>query len=110
MKVIASRSTIFILACSALIFASCAHTDAPIIGNKPEVPRTVSFKGTAADIIEGSLNLTGRLTKPEGKGPFPAVVLLHGCGGMQPRRDDRWSDRLSRWGYVTLQVCSAKKT
>lgn len=106
MKVIASRSTIFILAYSALIFASCAHTDTPIIGNKPEVPRAVSFKGTAADIIEGSLNLTGRLTKPERNGPFPAIVLLHGCGGIQSRRDHRWADRLSGWGYVTLQVDS----
>jgi poly(3-hydroxybutyrate) depolymerase len=26
--------------------------------------------------------LTARLFKPEGSGPFAAVVMLHGCGGM----------------------------
>lgn len=28
------------------------------------------------------LTLSGRLYKPAGKGPFPAVVFLHGCGGL----------------------------
>jgi dienelactone hydrolase len=52
--------------------------------------------------------LTGRLKKPSGNGPFPAVVLLHGCGGVQPKRDHRWAERLVSWGYVTLQVDSLK--
>jgi dienelactone hydrolase len=26
--------------------------------------------------------LTGELTKPQGGGPFAAVVLLHGCSGL----------------------------
>jgi dienelactone hydrolase len=25
--------------------------------------------------------LPGYLAKPDGSGPFPAVVILHGCGG-----------------------------
>jgi dienelactone hydrolase len=34
------------------------------------------------------------------------VVLLHGCAGVQPKRDHQWAQRLNEWGYVTLQVDS----
>ena len=30
-----------------------------------------------------TLTLTGILEKPEGNGPFPAVVLLHSCAGIK---------------------------
>lgn len=49
--------------------------------------------------------LSGRLKKPDGDGPFPAVVLLHGCGGIW-RWNDVWADRLTDWGYVVLDVDS----
>jgi len=43
------------------------------------------------------------LSKPEGKGPFPAVVMFPTGGGWQdtPRH---WRNRLNNWGYVTLEV------
>ncbi len=47
-----------------------------------------------------------KLTKPQGKGPFPALVLLHGCGGMVSSYPHDWDRRLSEWGFVTLQVDS----
>jgi dienelactone hydrolase len=50
--------------------------------------------------------LTGKLKKPKGHGPFPAVVLLHGSGGINASRDADWAKRLTDWGYVTLQVDS----
>jgi dienelactone hydrolase len=50
--------------------------------------------------------LTGKLTKPMGDGPFPALVLLHGSGGVKARRDADWVKRLTNWGYVTLQADS----
>ena len=51
--------------------------------------------------------LSGRLTKPKGNGPFPAVVLLHGCNGLSPWYAT-WASRLKKWGYVTLRVDSFK--
>ena len=47
--------------------------------------------------------VTATLTKPEGKGPFPAVVMFPTGGGWQdtPRH---WRERLNTWGYVTLEV------
>lgn len=60
---------------------------------------TVTFKG------EDQETVTGRLTKPEGNGPFPAIVLLHGFDGMS-KHYDAWAQRLSSWGYVALQIDS----
>jgi len=61
---------------------------------------TVKFEGSE------SLTLQGKLMKPKGDGPFPAVVLLHGCSGVNYDRDNLWVSRLNRWGYITLQVDS----
>ena len=40
-----------------------------------------------------------------GGGPFPAVVVLHGCIGISGHFTGI-ADRLSSWGYVTLAVDS----
>jgi dienelactone hydrolase len=45
--------------------------------------------------------LRGLLVRPEGEGPFPAVVLLHGCDGIQPFQE-QWAADLADWGYVAL--------
>lgn len=51
------------------------------------------------------LELKAYLSKPEGDGPFPAVILLHGCSGVAPR-SRMWAERLNGWGYATLIVDS----
>ena len=50
--------------------------------------------------------LQGLLRRPEGAGPFPAVVLLHSCNGNWQRLDERWGRLIASWGYVTLTVDS----
>src|SRR5262245_24930116 len=50
--------------------------------------------------------LDGYLLKPEGAGPFPAAVLMHGCAGIIPSIDGVWAERLRDWGYATLLVDS----
>ena len=54
---------------------------------------------------EPSIPLNGYLAKPVGEGPFPAVILLHGCAGVT-ESSEVWSDRLVAWGYVVLTVDS----
>jgi dienelactone hydrolase len=49
--------------------------------------------------------IIGYLARPPGNGPFPAVVVLHGCGGFHQDML-AWADRLRRWGYVALAVDS----
>jgi len=43
----------------------------------------------------------GVLVLPKGKPPFPAVILLHGCGGVTLNMDV-WAARLKAWGYAAL--------
>ncbi len=54
--------------------------------------------------------IDGFLTRPDGPGPFPAIVHLHGCGGLpddvKRGANSLSSDRLAAWGYVTLVVDS----
>lgn len=43
--------------------------------------------------------------KPEGKGPFPAVVMLHDCSGLGPASSGapgRWAQELVKRGYVVV--------
>ena len=50
--------------------------------------------------------IKGYLSRPAGAGPFPAVVYLHGCGGLSEQRRASASEQFTRWGYVTLAVDS----
>jgi dienelactone hydrolase len=49
--------------------------------------------------------IDGRLFKPDGPGPFPALVLFHGCQGIV-RQTETWAHWLRERGYVALVVDS----
>jgi dienelactone hydrolase len=52
-----------------------------------------------------SATIRGFMSKPEGPGPFPAVIIAHGCFGVEQNQFD-WAKRLNTWGYVTVIVDS----
>ncbi|MBU1451873.1 MAG: dienelactone hydrolase family protein [Proteobacteria bacterium] len=52
-----------------------------------------------------SVRLRGELYRPVGPGPFPAVVLLHGCSGIKENYR-QWARLLSEWGYVAYVLDS----
>jgi dienelactone hydrolase len=49
--------------------------------------------------------IVGTLVRPAGRGPFPAVVQLHGCAGLEAQ-SYRWARWLADHGYVALVVDS----
>jgi dienelactone hydrolase len=60
------------------------------------------------DIPRASGTLHAQLYKPDGNGPFPTVIALHGCDGLgnqaqpvQPRYRD-WAEQLLRAGKAVL--------
>jgi dienelactone hydrolase len=62
----------------------------------------------AVEIPAGSLKLHAQLYKPDGSGPFPVVIAVHGCGGLSaaneavaPRYRD-WAEQLLKAGYAVL--------
>ena len=63
---------------------------------KPDEPRFVM-----ADPVV----ISGDLSFPSGSGPFPAVVLAHGCEG-PGSADARWAPVLREWGYATFVIDS----
>lgn len=65
----------------------------------------VQFQSTGKAVCGKEVMLSATLIRPQGTGPFPAVVLLHTSYGLG-LYEDIWARRLSDWGYVTLQVDS----
>lgn len=53
--------------------------------------------------------LLGFLTRPAGSGRFPAVVILHSCGGFSGHDTDA-AATLKSWGYVALAIDSLSGT
>jgi len=53
----------------------------------------------------GETVISGDLRFPSGAGPFPAVVLMHGCGGVG-NAEGGWVDPLRRAGHATFVVDS----
>ena len=46
-----------------------------------------------------------KLLKPDGAGPFPAVVIMHDCSGLGPRSSgapERWAKELLKRGYAVI--------
>ena len=46
------------------------------------------------------------VSRPQGAGPFPAVVMMHDCSGLGPRSSGapaRWSETLVARGYVVIR-------
>src|SRR5215468_6337403 len=75
---------LFLTGCSVTSFSSSIATTTPN-GGTEQMPVT--------------------LLKPDGPGPFPAVVIMHDCSGLGPRSSgapDRWGKELLSQGYVIL--------
>jgi len=84
-----------IIALTLLTVASAAGAAPPAAPNQVDIPL-------------GSGILHAQLYKPDGAGPFPVVIGLHGCGGLggrsepvQPRYRD-WAEQLLKEGNAVL--------
>jgi dienelactone hydrolase len=70
----------------------------------------VEFESASRRLVSGGLSggdrIQGYLAKPDGAGPFPAVIVLHGCAGMHDTTKQKLVDELVAWGYVILLVDS----
>jgi dienelactone hydrolase len=65
-----------------------------------------SYERVRIPIDEGQLD--GVFYRPVGPGPFPAIVALHGCGGLWREngtlsiRHSDWGERLAESGFIVL--------
>src|SRR5678815_3875118 len=90
-----SRIVLLSLACS-LALASASS------GQQPEIQVERDIVYGKGDRVELQLNMA----LPKGKGPFPAVVCIHGGGWHQGQRQDMdfMTELLARRGYIAATV------
>ncbi len=99
-------------------FLSIAMAASPAHALEPE-------QVTIASALVTKGPFTAQLLRPPGPGPFPAIVALHGCGGLfnrkgeLARRETDWAERFLAAGYAVLfpdsftarglkQICTVK--
>jgi dienelactone hydrolase len=72
----------------------------------PDAPAQLPFE--RVEIAIPGVSIKAALYRPDGPGPFPAVIALHGCGGLwnkagQPSvRHADWGERLAKQGFMVV--------
>jgi dienelactone hydrolase len=77
---------------SASIAAGALAVAAPARADNVTIPASGSIPA-----------IPGNLVRPSGPGPFPAVLVLHGCEGMGPL-ETKTVTELAKQGYVALAI------
>ncbi|WFU82313.1 dienelactone hydrolase family protein [Bradyrhizobium sp. CIAT3101] len=77
--------------------------NAPVIMGQIQQQRARERGETPANTPDA---IEGYLSRPEGPGPFPAVVYLHGCAGLLEKTRTRMAELFTGWSYVSLSVDS----
>ncbi len=83
-------------------------------GRAGAAPERVQIPSLATDATGARQTVDGYLSAAPGEGPHPALVFLHGCGGLlnskgvPERRQTDWAARFNAAGYTVLMVDSFK--
>lgn len=105
------RDLVLLLAAAAAV-AGCALQGKPTLADTGRVEFA-----TAGSLVPGEagrlvmrppLTLSGELQTPRGSGPFPGVVLMHGCAGVGAA-ERGWESTLRTAGYATFLVDSFER-
>lgn len=102
------RSYLWLLAAGMASLSGCVHV-APVAPTE----QIVSFASAGQAAMAGSpVRLNALLLRPAGRGPFPAIILLHGCDGLRGANGDEnkhyysWARHLQAEGFAALLVDS----
>jgi dienelactone hydrolase len=95
--------------------AASRHREATMITRLPllllaawlsaAAPALAAETSVAFPTFGSDQQIPATLIRPEGNGPFPAVVVMHDCSGLGPRSSGsprRWADQLVPRGYAVL--------
>jgi len=95
-------------------FTAVASTSAAAAATAAQPPTTASARNpatTSGDFQlngeqwtyrEGEFVMHGILLKPEGKGPFPAILISHGLGGSAESFGLTKGREMVKWGFVCI--------
>lgn len=77
-----------------------------LAGAASALPTSAAAAPEPVRIARPGFSLDAVLYRPDGQGPFPAVVALHGCAGLGKHdiaeRYRDWAERLTGMGFVVL--------
>src|SRR3981189_375221 len=88
-------------AAAAVLLGSLASASAALASGPDAVEMTLEG-------LKDGAKLKGFVYRPEGKGPFPAIVAMHSCDGLSgadspvAARYADWGERLAAAGFVVL--------
>jgi dienelactone hydrolase len=94
-----------------LVAAGSSHAVADVLAfesytpasERPLLTRTYAREPVT---ISGTLSLPTRPGPYERNGKLPAVILMHGTGGILRDREPAWAQRFNEWGIAALYVDS----
>jgi dienelactone hydrolase len=88
------------LAFIAILLAACAS--APILTPTPTIEEPTNVVDDLT-FTSGDITLEGRLDLPEGDGPFPVIVWVHGSGRSTRTEAQRLTDLLNDTGFAVFR-------
>jgi dienelactone hydrolase len=96
----------FAVFCASLCVALMGASAAALAAETLSIPSNPI--ATAPNSHPAPQPLTAKLYRPAKPGSYPAVIVLHGCGGIGTtgNHEEQWADRLNGWGYAALVVDS----
>lgn len=93
---------------AALLLVACVSVSGPVekAPPLPEAQAVLTSERLNYTGGDGRTTLQAAVTRPEGTGPFPAVVLIHGGGwtGGEPADMAKLADRLAQQGFVAFNI------
>ena len=95
------QATVVLMLCCALGALTAEARATPLARVEFE---SASQRRISGGVVSMGDRIQGYLAKPDGAGPFPAVIVLHGCAGMHDATRQRLADEFVAWGYVILLV------
>jgi dienelactone hydrolase len=93
---------------AAIVLMLCCVVSVPIADAWAVPLERVEFESASQRLHSGipGDSIQGYVARPSAAGPFPAVIVLHGCAGMHDTTRQSLADKLVLWGYVILLVDS----
>ncbi len=82
--------------------APSTTSSAELVGTKINLPKGFQLDGQNWTYRDGDFAMDGIFMKPEGNGPFPAVLISHGLGGNAQGFGMMKAREMVQWGMVCI--------